>query len=280
MDCPNPNCKLTIPPAARSCPACQEDVGFPNVRAAQIFDEQRALDARFADAEVSTKARKVDTILHIFGTVVLNSRAVIARNISVVDRLISSENSLYTTYYKQVRSGSRIPEENTWDRGRTSIDAALFPNYHEEIVFAALSLNGRGMSCYGDYTIVLKNELIENRATVFEENPFIFFDTHRVVTGSSIPLGFRAVWAERDKLAKAKLHSKLDIYTSEKDFPGLLLNDNGEKSDFIEVHIYGQIHRRAIECVKGPRPKKKADLAIWQSLKKRLNDANIALEEI
>ena len=33
------------------------------------------------------------------------------------------------------------------------------------------------------------------------------------------------------------------------DFDGLLVNNDDPAPDFVEVHIYGEIHRRAIACL-------------------------------
>ena len=66
---------------------------------------------------------------------------------------MSSDSNLYASFYKQVGSGARLPENNEWDLGRSAVDAQLFPYYHEEMTFAALSMDGRGPASFGRPTV-------------------------------------------------------------------------------------------------------------------------------
>ena len=157
------------------------------------------------------------------------------------------------------------------------MDGTLFPHYHKHICFAALSLNHHGPSKYGDYTIVLKEKMILQRATVFEGNSVSFCQKHRIVVGDSIPAGYRAEWPMRDKLAMAKLHDKIDGGTRPEQYPGILLHD-GPDPDFIEVHIWGTIHRSAIERVIGPKPKRGTDRVLLNSLERKLKEVGAVLE--
>jgi len=109
-------CNTIVPSFARNCPVCQADVGFPNVRAAQAIEEQKAIDERLADAEVSARSRVIESELNNFGIAVLKSKAVIARNIGIVAKLVSSDTELYASFYQQVGAEVRLPEENPWDR--------------------------------------------------------------------------------------------------------------------------------------------------------------------
>src|SRR5947209_801748 len=105
MTCPE--CKTPVPDSERSCPACQKDIGFPNVRAALRPEEKLALAQRVHDAEVSAKARNCSAVLEDFGRAVLTSKAVLCRSLSILQSLISSENTLYVSFYRNMESGSR-----------------------------------------------------------------------------------------------------------------------------------------------------------------------------
>ncbi len=266
----------------RFCPGCNTDLGFPNVRLAEIVEEKAALAKRLTDAEVSTGVRTCRDILDAFGREVLTSQVVIARSLALVHNLLNSENELYVGYYKQVQSGARIPEDNKWDKGRTAADSTVSPLFFDELVYGALSLNRRGVSAFGGYSILLRENMIRLRSTVFEENPFIFCQRHKVNAGQPAPLGYRAIWSERDQLAKAKLHSQIYPTTTSGDFPKILLRDakDVEDAEFIEVHIYGPIHQSAIERVVGPRPHGGADLAIWKSVEGKLKKLGASMEII
>jgi hypothetical protein len=273
-------CGTPTAPSSRFCPGCNADIGYPNVRLAQPPEEQTALYARLAAAETSASARGCLGVLNDFGVAVSGSKAVIARTIGVVDNLLKSDNQLYINYHKQVRSGARLPEENAWDQGRVAAESTILPNIHEEISFAALSLDGVGVAGYGPYSIVLKEAMIEKRATVFEENPFQFCQRHRVVAGNPAPYGYRAAWGERNQLAKAKLQAKLNATTQPDEYSKVLigLGHGTGDADFIEVHIFGPIHRHAVERVIGPRPKRGPDLVIWKSIDRILTSLGATLE--
>lgn len=275
------DCGQEFPGSARTCPSCQADVGFPNVRDAERPAERAALQTRLHNAVASCTARGCVKILEDFGGAVLASKAVICRSLGVLQNLISTDNALYSSYYKQVRGQIRLPEDNRFDRGRSAIDGTLFPNYHEDICFAALTLNDEGTAAYGPYSIVLKEKMICLRASVFEENAFQFCQIrHRIVLGDVIPAGYRAVWSDRDRLAMAKLHSKIDDKTTAGDYPSILLHRAADpkEDDFVEVHIWGPIHRSAVERVVGPKPTTREDRVILNSVVRKLKEVGATVE--
>lgn len=277
MDCPT--CGEPFPSHVRHCPACQADVGFPNVREAQRSEERQALDTRYTAALSAAAASSTQhTAADFCDAIQKRSQAVICYNIGALHKLVSSDNELYATFYQLVRAGARLPEDNEMDRIRGSIDAMLFPHYHEEIRFAALSLNGRGVTSYGAYTVVIDTQKIHLRSTVFECNSLHFFQRN-VTAWKPPPPGFRAEWRDRDKLTLAKLGTRMKPDTSSDEFPGLLLHSDGDrdKDEFVEVHIYGPINRRSIECVFGPKPKKKQDKVLFEKLRETLDDINVPL---
>jgi hypothetical protein len=265
---------------SRLCPGCNSDIGFPNVRAAAMPEEVDALRQRCIDAEVSAKARKCEIVLHQFSEAVKKSKAVINRDIGVVSALVSNDNVLYSTFYHSVEAHARLPEDNPFDRSRPSIDSTLFPLYHKEMGFAALSIDSHGLQKYGGLTMVLKEDIIKHRATVFEENSKDFCRRHRIIVGSPVPSGYRAVWDKRNELATAKLHSLLTPTTTPEDFPGILLvSGDGKISDkFIEVHIYGSFTRRGIERITGTPPKRRADQVLLRSIKTKLKEFGAAMD--
>jgi hypothetical protein len=224
MNCPT--CGTALRAHSRFCPGCDEDVGYPNVRLAETSGERNGLGTRLAAAEVSAQARGCLNVLTRFGLAVLGSKAVIARELGLVDSLMKSDNQLYISYHRQVKSGSRLPEENSWDRGRVAAESTVLPLFYEDINFAALSLDGRGVPEFGRYSIVLREPMIARRTTVFEENPFSFCQRFRIVAGDAAPEGDRATWSERYLLAKAKLQPKISAATRVSDFPGVLLAPN------------------------------------------------------
>ncbi len=275
------NCSEEIPVHVRNCIACEADVGFPNVRAANSVEESRALADRLSIAVESSRLRKCKTQLDSFGKSVLKSKAVMCRSLGQVLQLVE-EKCCYSSYYQQVGSTSRTPESNEWDQGRGSVDSTLFPHYLEHIRFAALTRNNRGLSSnYGPIAIIFKEPMIVHRASVFEENPFNFCQKHSIIAGTPAPFGYRANWKNRHILAMAKLHSKIERDTDPKNFSNILLKNtaNGKTNDFIEVHIFGSFNRSAIELIAYRKPTSKVDATLYRRLKKASRKHAIELEE-
>ena len=247
MKCPK--CSGTIPEHSRLCPACNHDVGFPNVRAAEKPEERAALEERCKRAHAQALEQGKQMVLQEFERMVQASNAVLCRSVGVANLLISSDNALFGTYWLEVDAGIRLPEDNAFDRARRAVDATFFPNYEREMRFAALTLDGRGPEAYGACSIVLKDGVVAHRASVCEENTLVFCRRRKIIVGDPPPAGFRAPWGRRCEVAAAKLYSQLSVGMTEKDFPPVLLRQakGTDEVEFVEVHIYGSLNRRSIE---------------------------------
>jgi hypothetical protein len=273
MKCPNNKCKFEISPHLVNCVVCGTHVGFPNVRCADDPSERTALRVRFNAALVDAKARKCEPKVREFFAAVEKSQVVINRPLAFISQLAASDNEVYSTYALSVGAEARLPRDNKWDRSRESVETALFPNYHQYIRFGALTLNGRGPNGYGEVSMVLREAAIKTRATVFEENLFVFFEHHALVTGRPVPKGYRARWDERGRLAVAKLASKITPATPKEAFPDLLLQSSqATDSDYIEAHVYGPLHRRSIAQITLRQPHRKADKILLKVVQKDLGE--------
>jgi hypothetical protein len=276
-------CGTEIPYAARDCVGCGRDVGFPNIRAAESEDEVEALRERVRYAQEAARARECEAELEAFGTAASSSQAVMTRGLAALDTLANQSNQPMTTYYKAVRAGARIPENNEYDQNRDRIDSLVNPfGVHENIQYAALSLDSMGVEWYGDYSITFRDSMIDDRSSVFEENPFRFCEKHHIPPTASAPAGYRATWIRRAELAIAKLHPRIQPGMTPVDFPGVLVEQGAKSadSDFIEVHIYGAIHGRAIERVVARAPQKGPDRVIWRRTKLALEKLGAKVDEV
>src|SRR6266403_1638181 len=237
------HCGNDVPPPAQHCPHCGQPGRFWNVLDADKPDERSALDRRYQAARTDAIARNCYGALQDFENALAGSVAVIARYPSDVLRLASSTRQLYGTYYQLVEGGLRLPDGNEWDVLRELADTVLFPNYKEHMRFGALSLDGRGLPNYGECSIVLREEMIAERTSVFEENSALFVERHdiKISRKPNLPKGYRATWAERAKLGVAKLHGRIDSTTTPDKYSRILLSAGAtsESDDFIEVHIFG-----------------------------------------
>lgn len=274
------NCSELVPDNRRDCPACGHDNGFPNVRCAGQPSERQALHKRVADAKVSAEARGVTAELIQFEKATKDSQAVISRSLSDILHLAKGDEFSYAGFARQLRAGTRAPADNQFDKTRLQYENALFPNYSEDILFGSLSLNESGMSGYGGYDIVLKDKMINNRATVFEENPYSFSIKHHLGLTDVIPAGYRAIWSDRSSLCIAKLHGSIEKGMTQDDFAGILQSDNGGTgdSDFIEVHIHGTLNRKTIEKVVASAPSNRDDRLLWRVACRDLKSAGVETE--
>ena len=283
MNCPRTSCGQRIPEDVDRCPNCHLDVGAPNVRAASTPEECQALDERLAVALSDAYDRGCILELERFRDRVVVSEAVVCRNIGDVDSLTKSDNALYPTYYGLVQGESRLVGGTSADVDRHSVDAKFFPNYHNSIRFAALSLDRRGLTSYGNCTVVLRTDFIQDRASTFEENTLLFCIKRGGIPMGPLPPGHRSPWPTRDRLAAAKLHDRLSPGCPVSEFPGLLLQSRGDTmtDEFIEVHIFGPFTRRGIAHLSAELSSfsHDADRVLWADLKQRLASQGTTFSE-
>ena len=238
--------------------------------------ERTALERRYLEAVQEADIRGCRAMVDTFEAAAKDSRAVINRPLADVERLASSDQQIYATYYERLDAGVQTPYGNAWDRWRRIADATLFPLYEKRIRFAALSLDGVGVLNYGDCSLVLRDELVADRTTVFEENSAVFMRDR----GPGLALGRRATWDQRARLCVAKLASAIHAGTAPSDFPGLLLRQGAISEDdrFVEVHIWGSLTartcERAILILKGKKPRQ----AFRKAFQWRLAAVGIKLE--
>lgn len=259
---------------------CGNFLGYPNVRKSQEISETTALSLRTQNAINSAVSLGTLPMLQAFSDdVQRNSVALIARDIGTLDSLSRSDNSFYVSYHRQVRAGTRTPQDNKYDAVRAQVDAALFPNYHEHIMFASLSLNDVGDTNYGSFFLTLKDNMVSMRASVFEGNSLEFAEKEGFKLTAPIPPGYRAPWGLRNDLAVAKLHHQIGPATTEADHPGILFDASSGDPEFVEVHIYGKLGIGSVAKVTGVTPMTREDKALWKIVKRRFEGRGIIVQE-
>lgn len=267
--------------SADRCPHCGEPGLFANVFAADNVSQHRALAERFRLAIEESTTRRAELVLQDFERAVNDSQAVIARGQHEMLRLATSDNEIYGTFYNLIGAGLRLPEGGKWDVLRGIVDSALFPNYKEQIRFAALSLDGVGLSNYGEYSITLRTEMIARRASVFDENSIMFMVHHdiKIADADNLPKGYRAIWSERARLAVAKISPKINASTESKEYSRLLLQQGAtsEEDQFVEVHIWGPLTVRTIDRVTRT-DSKSVPRATIKTIKIKLEKANVKVD--
>lgn len=286
MKCPI--CSEEVRDFERDCPVCHHSCGYPNVRAAEKPEEVKALEERLRKAETEAAGRGCEPVLAAFRDAVRGSAAVLCRSLSITKSLVSSDSEMYASYYDLIGMGARRPEDTPIEIKRQLADDILFPHYREKIRFAALSLNGVGITRFGECSIVFKGAAVQERATVFEENSLHFAEKLDLgVRRHNVPPGFRAVWGRRDELAGAKLEHALQPDMAPDAFQSVILKEGGtsEEDSFIEVHIWGPLHRKGIARVtiavpKGPSPRHRSDKAMLRELERLLKPIGVPVDMV
>jgi hypothetical protein len=269
-------CENDIPLLSNICPHCGRPGLFPNVRSAENDRERAALETRYQAAKSLLSGSGATHSLDDFETAVSGSKAVIARSVIELQRLAESDNEIYATYYQLTEAEIRLPRGDKWDFLRSVTDVALFSDQHKKhIRFAALSLDGNGLFNYGECSIVMRENMIAHRASVFEENSALFMEHHKILMSEAdnLPKGYRATWRDRAKLCVAKLYKRIDATTQPDEYSALLLRQGAtsEGDEFVEVHIYGPITARTIEqVIISPRIKRRPRDTIIKSVKEKL----------
>lgn len=272
-------CGRPVPLESSLCPHCARPSLYPNVRVAEQETEREALAARHRLAVQGAESRGCGEAVRAFESAAGSSQAVLSRSLADVERLASSDRQLYATYYQLLEAEVKLPAGDKWDPLRRLADEALFPGYKDKIRFAALSLDGAGLSGYGECSLVLREEMVAHRASVLEGNSALLMKNWAY----NVPAGSRATWKERARLCVAKLAARLRPETTEADFASLLLRPGTrpEDDDFVEVHVWGPMSswtfaRVVLSGVAGGRKPARARV---KALRARLKLAGIDLEE-
>lgn len=274
------NCGSPVTASDEKCPTCNSHVGFPNVRAANTDAERKALQQRYQAALERAEFRGAKDEVAGFRAAVESSSAVANCNLYRLKDLAEDANALYSNYYLAVRGEVRRAAEAENDRHRRAVDAMLFGSYAEQIRFAALSIDGIGLTSYGSkksddasYGLNLRDVAIAKRASLLEENEYDFAERHSLTPSSTLPLGYRCAWENRNELAVAKLADIIGPGTQPKDYARILLTSTGNRAtdQFIEVHIYGTFNLNAVSAVSGTStPKRSDDRAVVALVKELL----------
>jgi hypothetical protein len=277
------HCGNDIPLSEDRCPHCALPGLFPNVRAGEAPAEVQSLEDRYRKALDRANLAGCGAVAQRFEQAMQQTRAVVNRPIGEVQRLATSDNELYATYYQLTNSGVKIPQGDVWDKRRAATDDVLFPGWKEKVRFAALTGNEEGVWHYGQCAVILKDTMIAHRASVFEENSVVFMRRHdiKVYSPDALPKGFRASWAQRHKVCLAKLAGQLDVRTPDSGFASILLKQGATPEDdaFVEVHIWGPLTRRGFERVVVQKTNlRRAGKVLLHQLKEQLRSINVPVE--
>jgi hypothetical protein len=227
---------------------------YPNIVEACRPKRRRAVIQAF---ETST-TRMSETERRDARAVLSSSSAVLSCNAEVMLAVLWGV-AKFPNYHDMVARMHRPPDGPDWDLPRTIYDESVFPGYKEDIRFAALSLDGRGVRRFGACVAKLREDVLCQAASVFVENSFFAREKARDVL-DSLPAA-RAAWLHRDLLAVAKLAGNLPPpFTHSNVAPALLVDSPNVRDDeFVEVHVFGPIGAEAVTEVSVPPNERKLE---------------------
>ena len=214
-------------------------------------DLLRHYDAALDDARrrgVTAQVRQLETILQ-------DSIATINVDAKLLSNMAKSQN--YMSYYNAIALGLRRIAERKYHAHRSAVDAEIHTGYASEIVNAALSPDAHGLTNYGEITLVLQTEAIEDRASLMRENAFDFFERYQLGgRDAEEEPGWRSTWADRSQLGVAHLCPSITPATAGNDLVNHVLFCGSDRPEdrYIEIHIYGEISWQSLSKVVLEKP--------------------------
>jgi len=243
-------CKVAYFAQELKCPSCDYE-NRPNVALAALKKPKVALEKRYTEALQHAEAKGNLNKVREFETLIKSkAKAVVNLDISVLEGIINGNMRYINTYQlRKIRTVTKHPDSES---RRFMVDGFFFFNFGEKMAFAALALDGIGIRPYGNCTITLKEQMIDFRASLLEDDSFQFFEkleNKSVKIGRKLLNGYIATWEDKHKLAVAKLADQITPDDTPEIFAKLLLNDEGKMSDarFIEIHVFGFFNAASIE---------------------------------
>lgn len=240
--------------------------GTLNVRTARLHEEVTALDRRYQEAKASLEGQNLQELGSQFEQAVQQRAiAVINTHYGFVKNMVMGGEK-YLNYYERKQEKIDDPPSRIANQNRQIVDGYAYAEYGRKLRFAAMAMDTRGLPSYGPVTMVLKSELVESRGSLLERNSYHFVTEHccKAVGDSPFPfqqapMGYRADWANRHRLALAKHAADLTPGMNSGDFDALILSpgegggSNARRHDrFVEIGIYDSFGMEGVREIHAP----------------------------
>lgn len=244
-------CGNDMPITRTNCPHCGRPQFFPNVDLSKDPAEKQKLESRYEAAIAKSKQRGCEEIVNQFATACTRAVAVFVCTLQRLYRGVASGTQLYETYHdlEQLRLRTSPAGDYDWDKLRLKAEIELLGTHvHlDKIHYACLSIDGFGLSSYGECVVQLAEPMIAHRASCFEGNSAVNYAAEH-----DFSTFLRCEWDNRGIICTAVFADQVDQSTDESDFPGILIEVGPQPEDdrFIEVHIFGPITARTFQSVR------------------------------
>lgn len=267
-----------------SCSECGHSLGFVNVNLLSDPYFQNGLEDRYqVTRQTVNDAGKLSEVEAFEKAVLAEAKGVINMSHELLFLLVN-QNEDYLSYQRAVEQGKRAKAEFQNDRDRCIVESAFYGYDGRNLVYAALTLNEKGLSSYGDVAVLLRTQNIRLRTAVFEKNTYVLFD-ELVESGwrvrKTIPPGHCGTWNERGKIAVVKHGLEIATSNSSPDFATLILSSEGDRGtdEFIELHIFNKVNYSNFEqIIFEKKPKTAFGKIQLEILKSKMKDKSIALK--
>lgn len=274
------DCGNSMPIARTSCPHCGRPSLFPNVDLAGDTVEQVKLRRRFEAALADCHNRACGDVVNAFIDACRSSVAVFACDILKLHRQLGTGTEIFETYYdlEHLRLHASVFERFDWPRLRPQAEIELLGSHHnlDQLHYACLSIDGRGLESYGDCVVELAEPMIAHRASCFEGNTAVLYALDHDFTTR-----LRSVWADRHALCAAVFAAQINASTALNDFPAIIVNaDPAERSRdrFIEVHVFGPMTKQTFGSIRiDTRKHGPQEEVLRQALTDKLTDVQITV---
>ncbi len=254
---PCDDCACEIPLDWRVCPHCGRPSRFPNVIKADRLEEVEALERRYRKGlAAARKSGRLAAVKRFEAAVKQKSQAVMVCPATKLIEIANRNRDLFATYHDLERFRFPRPQtdlsEPDWDAIRPAFETKLFDKRNlDRIHYAALSLDDDGLSNYGNCSIVLREDMVSHRASLFNENSLGFAIRRKIQCAQKIPAGYRCSWKRRHQLSVAKTARLIRQGTPTDEFPQLLLKaaNTSSRDRFVEVHVFGPMTAKTFEKI-------------------------------
>ncbi|MDV6333240.1 hypothetical protein [Asticcacaulis sp. 201] len=259
-------CSSTVLPGERLCGTCLDDPTPPNVRLAVA--EREALTRRWSSTAYRKTRQERKFALEEFTAAVKSGSAIISKQPEEMLAYVFDDLPLLQRFKVSPFSAESMRHETRAQKVKTEADNKVYPGLSYKITSAVLSLTDEGLPVFGSYHLKIDETVLTDRATVLEYGTVRLFQQPEEddvedwrEQNWSATTGRVAFWAHVHVLASAKLHSKLKATHTAADFRRIVLSEGMAflETDYLEIHIYGDVERESIRSVKPPAHISEAD---------------------
>lgn len=266
------DCGCKFPLTRTDCPHCARPQIFPNVTLAKTPTEKSKLATRCLEAKAAATKKGCTDTNDDFESACASTKAVFSCALQRLHRATATGTQIYETYHdlERLRLRMSVDDELDWQKLRPQAEIELLGTHiHlDKIHYACLSLDGIGLSSYGECTVQLADNMIAHRATCFEGNTAVIFDKFHDFSAH-----LRCEWDDRHRICVAVFSDYIESSTDKAKYPAILLEVGARSEDdrFIEVHVFGSMTTKTFQSVHiDTRKHSKQDAVLLEAIVEKL----------